>query len=415
MEPEYDIVGVLPYFYPETTGHCQSCNSLFVEFSKAGFRVAMITADRYYSAQGQALPRMECWNGIDIYRVALPLVSRASAGRHLLQALAFTLQAIRLFRRLRARSAFSITSPPLLYAWLSWLCRRRKIPLVLWAMDLYPETLAAMHLIPENGWRHRLFRRWARKGYERCAHIFTLGPVMRARLIAAGADDARLTDVHNWVPREIHYVAPGDNPLYQAGNWQGTFIVQYSGNIGLVHDFDLIFEAAERMLVSDPDVVFMIVGQGPRKADLERIARDKTLGNVRFYPYAPYEQLSESLSLADLAFVTLERGFEGVIAPGKIYAYLAVGTPVVLIQEAESDLSRLMEKGIEGAIIAPRDVEAFCRYVQALKSDLVRRQAARVNNQAWYARSCNFENNGRRFIDVFRNLLPPPSPQGQIP
>ncbi len=405
MEPDYDIVGVLPYFYPETTGHCQSCNLLFAEFSQAGLRVAMIAADRYYSTPGNALPRVERWNGIDIYRVVLPRVSRASAGRHLLQAMAFTLQALRLFRRLRARSAFSITSPPLLYAWLSWVCRRRKIPFVLWAMDLYPETLAAMNLISKDGWRHRLFRRWARKGYERCAHIFTLGPVMRARLVEAGADDQRLTDVHNWVPRGIHYIAPGDNPLYQAGNWKGKFIVHYSGNIGLVHDFALIFAAAERMLVSDPDVVFMIVGQGPRKSDLERVAREKKLDNVRFYPYAPYEQLSESLSLADLAFVTLERGFEGVIAPGKIYAYLAVGAPVVLIQGSASDLSRIVEDGIEGTIVAPHDVEGFCRYVRALKSDSTRRREARVKNRAWYDRSCDFENNGRRFIDVFQRLL----------
>lgn len=44
------------------------------------------------------------------------------------------------------------------------------------------------------------------------------------------------------------------------------------------HDF--FFEAADLILQKYPDVRFLIVGDGPRKADLERIIKEKNLSEA---------------------------------------------------------------------------------------------------------------------------------------
>ena len=75
----------------------------------------------------------------------------------------------------------------------------------------------------------------------------------------------RIRVVHNWGSDNIKPRPTEDHPLRNAWGWHDKFVVLYSGNIGLAHEFDTILEAADR-LRSNRHILFAFVGDGPRMA-----------------------------------------------------------------------------------------------------------------------------------------------------
>jgi glycosyltransferase involved in cell wall biosynthesis len=175
--------------------------------------------------------------------------------------------------------------------------------------------------------------------------------------------------------------------------------------MGLVHSFEALLRAAAILAERQPDVLFLLIGNGPKRNEIERSAMERGLPNLRVMDYLPFDQVPQSLSAAHLAFVCIGPGMEGVIAPSKMYASLKVGTPIALAEERPSDLTRVLEDGVEGIRLRPGDGEGLARYITALKADPARTDAARRTNAAWYERNCALNVNAVAFRDCLRGLL----------
>jgi glycosyltransferase involved in cell wall biosynthesis len=341
---------------------------------------------------------------VDIYRLAVPKVSRDSLLSQLAYALLFLVKAVAKVLFLQTRVILCITSPPLLFYALSFVCRLRRIPLVLWAMDLYPETFVGAGLIKPGGLMQRTLKNMATTGYKRCARIFTLGPVMTRRIADQGVSEKKLIAVHNWVPESLQYIPGDQNPFINENGLEEKFVVQYSGNMGLVHSFHIIQQAAKELAHSQPDVMFLLIGGGPKREELEHFVARNGLTNVKIMDYVPIEGLSQSISAADVTVVSILGGMEGVIAPGKLYAFLKLGAPFVLVEEKRSDLSRILESDVEGISLRADDTDGFIRYMRELKSDPDRLAKGRWKNAAWYHRNCSLGATAGAFLDELSRL-----------
>ncbi|MCP4641297.1 MAG: glycosyltransferase family 4 protein, partial [bacterium] len=95
----------------------------------------------------------------------------------------------------------------------------------------------------------------------------------------------------------------------------------------------------------------------------------------------------------------------GVIAPCKTYASLKVGSPVVLSQGRESDLSRILADGVEGIAVGPDQADKLVRYIRELKSNPERLAAGRERNGEWYRRNCSLDTNARAMLEEVRRVL----------
>ena len=79
-------------------------------------------------------------------------------------------------------------------------------------------------------------------------------------------------------------------------------MVCYAGNLGRVHDVDTvlatmtILQERAKNSPSDPaaKVMFVFIGGGAKRADLEREALKRGLSNFRMRPYQPEERLRET-------------------------------------------------------------------------------------------------------------------------
>jgi len=132
------------------------------------------------------------------------------------------------------------------------------------------------------------------------------------------------------------------------------FIVLYSGNMGLCHEFETILVAASRLIDVCPRILFAFVGTGARHHEVASAA--KRLPNVKLFPFQPRARLPQTLSAADAHLITLRSDVRGLVVPSKFYSAIACGRPVLYVGPCDTDMARDITKDRLGEVVANGDV-----------------------------------------------------------
>ena len=171
---------------------------------------------------------------------------------------------------------------------------------------------------------------------------------MARRIVDKGVPPDKVVVVPDWV--DCGRIRPLDsNPFRRS--FGDKFVVMYSGNMGLSQQLEGVLEAADGLRDNERSL-FALIGEGARKSGSKSgRARWDLSTNVIFLPYQPLENLSQSLSAADLHLIPLAPGAAGCLVPSKIYGILAAGRPFIA----------MMEENAEVAQIARKDAVRFCR------------------------------------------------------
>lgn len=207
----------------------------------------------------------------------------------------------------------------------------------------------------------RAMRTAARGVYRSADRIISLGSCMTERLSRAGVGPARIATVHNWVPGESVRPVPLDRT-------DDRFLVMYSGNMGMGHEFETMLDAAA-MLRGDRSVEFRFVGGGKRRAEVEAGASRRSLDNVRFMEPVPLGGLSALLGSAGVHLLSMRPGLEGMLVPSKVYGILAASRPAVMVGSTENEAARLLRSSGAGFVIPVGDAAGLCRAVGRLKDE----------------------------------------------
>jgi glycosyltransferase involved in cell wall biosynthesis len=112
--------------------------------------------------------------------------------------------------------------------------------------------------------------------------------------------------------------------------------VCYAGALGLGQPIEDIIEVATATAETG-DIKYLIVGEGVRRGQLEKIARQRKLGNIEFTGGVTFEKSLEYLSQSDMAIVSLINTeiFKCAI-PSKFFDCMALGLPIILGVDGEA-------------------------------------------------------------------------------
>lgn len=107
------------------------------------------------------------------------------------------------------------------------------------------------------------------------------------------------------------------------------FRVGYVGSLGVIHDLRTFIEAA-KLCEEDPDIQFVIVGDGGRNNQLQDIINEFQPANVEWVGLKEHEQIPYYISSFDLAInpINPSKAFESIVTV-KFYEYLACEVPVI--------------------------------------------------------------------------------------
>lgn len=377
---ELRVIFVNRVYWPSTSATAQLLTDLAEGLAARGWDVHVVTT-------GENSTRHQ---GVTIHRTGTPekhggLVSRALNHRAFLRGARRQLDAL-----LRPGDVVvAMTDPPLLGAMVAEAASARGARVVQWIQDIYPE-IAEIHF----GALARVFlgRFKSRRddAWQRAAACVTLGEDMVGFVASHGIARNRIRLLPNWATRELQELPSAADIAAVRQEWQaeGVFVAVYSGNLGRVHEFDTILEAAA-LLREQPQLRFLFIGQGARFDEVAATARQRGLANVHLRPAVPRTALAASLAAADAHLVSLRPEYRGLVHPSKLAGALAAGVPALFIG-SEGDIARLLRERQCGAAIARGDAAALAATLRQWAVDPAGHARLRARAREAYAENFAF-------------------------
>ncbi len=243
--------------------------------------------------------------------------------------------------------------------------------------DIYPDSLLQI-LSNKKSFIIRSWQYLNRVVFKKATKVFTLTDGMKTAL-SNYVDSSKIHVVPIWSNNNFLKPIPkDDNTFIQKHQLQDMFIVMYSGNIGYTHPVEVIVEVANE--VQNPNIQFMIVGEGEKKALLMEKATDYNLDNIRFLPFQAAEDLPFSLSAADVAFVTLSTESSALSVPSKTYSLFSVGAALLCIASPASELASVIKKYNNGRSYEQGEIEEMKRFIEELALDKAQLKGLKQNS-----------------------------------
>lgn len=347
------------YYWPgvEATAHLltELCEALTDEYD-----VTVVTGVLHGHEGG---PRREERNGVRIVRVPSTSFERSrllARGTNYVTYLANTL--VKTLGEQPPALVLCMTDPPMVGALGVGVARHFRAPLVVISEDVFPEIATELGRL-ESRALVAVLRQLVNVYLHRADRIVAIGETMRQKLIEKGAPEERITVIPNWVDTAALTPQPRDNAWAREHGLEEKFVVMHSGNVGHAQDLDSLVRAFTFLRDLD-DVRLVVIGAGARHAELVALA-ERLEVEIRFLPYQPRERLAESLSAADLHVVGLARGLSGFVVPSRMYGVLAVGRPVIVAADAESETARIVQETGCGLVVPPGRPELLAEAIRS--------------------------------------------------
>jgi hypothetical protein len=329
-------------FYPDVVSTAQYLTELATELSARGHDVTVIASDRGYDDPTKRFPRRESWNNINIVRIPSLSLGKSSRWRRVFNFGSFAIVcALRLLFMRRFDVVVALTSPPLISFLGALFVRLKGGRFCFWVMDLNPDEAIAAGWLNERSVAARAFKWMLRYSLKHATQTIVLDRFMRDRVVANGADAERVTVIPPWSHDDaVEFSVAGREAFRRHYGLSDRFVVMYAGNHSPCHPLDTLLGAALE-LKSRNELAFCFVGGGSEQAKVREFALRHELSNVKCLPYQPLDQLSNSLSAADLHVVVMGDAFVGIVHPCKIYNIMAVGAPALYIGPQPSHVTDL--------------------------------------------------------------------------
>lgn len=238
------------------------------------------------------------------------------------------------------------------------LCALRRIPVITYVQDCYPEALEYTGIIPIQGFLANLLRRWDASICRRSARVIAISEGMKSILCnGRGIPPDKIKVVSNWNDCAGFGGNNKDNEWRRKnGIPPHIFVALFSGTLGHVSGATALVDVA-RALSGRDDVMIVCAGEGVLKREMQDAASAAKLANIRFLPVQPTEQVAGMFAAADAMLLTMQADYPDSSVPSKLISYLAAGRPVICAAGTDSTVTAIIRETGSGIPVAAEDAE----------------------------------------------------------
>jgi colanic acid biosynthesis glycosyl transferase WcaI len=380
------ILVVSQYFWPENF----RINDLVKEWVQRGHEVTVLTgipnypAGKVFEAYRLQPKSFAEYEGAKVFRV--PMFPRSSGGlRLMLNYVSFVFGGVIWGTwRLRGTQPDAIfvfePSPVTVGLPAVWLGRIKKTPVVFWALDLWPETLAGIGAVRSPrvlGWVGHLVRFI----YNRCTLVLGQSHGFLGSIARYCDDKAKIRYFPSWA--EDVFTNSSVQPAPEVPDIPDTFTVMFAGNIGEAQDMPAVLDAAER-LKGIASIRWVIVGDGRKSGWLQsEVFRRGLDKQVLLVGRFPVERMPSFYAHADVLLVSLKRDpVFSMTIPSKVQSYLTAGIPLLGMLDGEG--AAVIRGAQAGLTCDAGDSEGLAEAVKVLAAmPLKERQQLGINGRRY--------------------------------
>jgi len=225
--------------------------------------------------------------------------------------------------------------------------------------------------------------------------VSSISHSMLAKASQKGVAKEKLLFFPNW--SDTSFVHPDVDSAGLRALWgfaPDDKVVLYSGNIGQKQGLEILLDAAAAF-ADQPQVKFVIIGNGAYRDTLAAEAASRGLQNVEFKPLQAWELVPQILVMTDVHVVVQKKGVADAVLPSKLTNILAAGGHALVTAEQGTELGELVRRvpGIYHCV-EPEDSSAFikalrgCLAADTRMTNTIARQyaVAHINSEQVLAR-----------------------------
>ena len=280
----------------------------------------------------------------------------------------------------------------------------KRVPFVYNLQDIFPDSLVGTGLAKKGGGLWKIGRMIENFTYRNADKIIVISEDFKRNIMDKGVPEDKIVVVYNWVDEEaVKHVDREKNILFERYGLDRTkFYITYSGNIGLTQNMDMLLEVAKE-LEAEPDIQFILIGEGAYKNRVKEIIVERNIGNVTLLPFQPYEEISHVYSLGDVGLVISKPGVGENSVPSKTWSILSASRPV-LANFDENELKTIVAENQCGIFTKAGDKEAFKQSILELYRDKERCQQLGSNGREFILKNLTRAVGTQKYVDVIKSF-----------
>ncbi len=355
------VLFISQYFYPESF----KGNDIVFDFVKRGYDVTVLTGKpnypegKFYEGYQKIGIQEEVIQGAKIIRTQIfPRMSGQSIPLAL-NYLSFVVSSYFtvMFKMKEKYDVIFVQqlSPVTMALPGLWIKKKQNIPLFLWVLDLWPESVTANSSIKKGrviGWLNKMVKNI----YEKSDVILISSKFFRKSILEK-CDDKNKEIVYfpNWAEDLFVEPQPYDNDVPDLPE---GFNIMFAGNIGESQGFESVLAAAE--LTKDKNINWILVGSGRKVQWIEEAIANKNLTNVILLGRYPLSSMPSFFKKADVMLVSLkDEPIFALTVPAKVQAYMASGKPILGILNGEGQA--LINESCAGFAVNASDSDTLAK------------------------------------------------------
>jgi glycosyltransferase involved in cell wall biosynthesis len=253
------------------------------------------------------------------------------------------------------------------------------------------------------GWGHWLERRGERPALLGADLVACGSGEVIEQVLRLGVPDARVLLTPTGVDLDAFAELPDPAPLRRRLGLEGRFVVGWIGSFRRFHALEQAVEAVATV----PGASLLLVGDGPERTRIERLALHMDVP-ATFTGTVPHDELPAYLAAMDAGLILAPVGAPFHYSPLKLAEYLAAGLPVVA--PAAGQLTARLSDGVDALVVPPHDAAALGAALRRLGDDAEERarlgKAARAAAEAGWS----WDHQVHRVVEALSRVHGRPSP-----
>jgi glycosyltransferase involved in cell wall biosynthesis len=182
----------------------------------------------------------------------------------------------------------------------------------------------------------KLLKRLEARAMKRADLVACVSDEVAEEVRRMGVESSKLIISPMAVDPELFIQAKTNNAIRKHFNIENNPVFGWTGSFRGFHGLDILIRAFKNVVDQNPDVRLLLVGDGPLRVEVEKLAYQLGLGNsVIFSGRVGFAEIPYYLSCFDVAVVSAARADDFHYSPLKLREYLAAGCAVVAPRAGE--------------------------------------------------------------------------------
>lgn len=262
-------------------------------------------------------------------------------------------------------------SPPLTIGVFAWILGKfHGAPYIYNVQEIYPDIAVRLGAL-RNKRLIGLLEHLERFVYRKGENIAVIAPRMRQRLLNKGVPPEKVEVIPNFVDiKDLSPLSKG-NDFSRQHKIHERYVISYAGNMGPAQGLESFIDAAA-LLQSEPEIHFLMMGDGILKDSLKKRVDNLGLNNFTFLPYQPFSTMPQIYAASDICLVpqTSLTGCDAI--PSKVYRIMACARPVLATTDSDSDLAHLIKDAGCGGTVPPERASDLAEVIYKAYQDQAR-------------------------------------------